>query len=185
MLLLDGPDEPTTDSKRVYAKDDSRTSEGRPIYVEQSKSDLTPFDSEAPLNPFYNFTMDPIMAAEIKYCDGHWIFTHEYIRKSIDAFEEDYESDCHWLIRSPETDVYDVLEVEGKCKYGDFFAFTMFSMIQQKLKLLRSSKGKYGLAKSRTQRLALHVTNVKMTLIATSMENAFLMGHATVMPKMA
>ena len=140
MLLLDGPDEPTTDSKRVYAKDDSRTSEGRPIYVEQSKSDLTPFDSEATLHPTYNFTMDPIMPAEIKYCDGHWIFTHEYIRKSIDAFEEDYESDCHWLIRSPETDVFDVLQVEGKCKYyGDFFAFAMFSMMQQKLKLFGSS----------------------------------------------
>ena len=87
------------------------------------------------------------MPAEIKYCDGHWIFTHEYIRKSIDAFEEDYESDCHWLLRSPETDVYDVLEVEGKCKYGYFFAFAMFSMMQQEQKLklfyapLRASVG--------------------------------------------
>lgn len=110
----------------VYAKDDSRTSEGRPIYVEQKKSDRTPFDAVVP-----DQATDPVVGAEIKYCRGHWILTHKYIRKSRDekvnikyatscnfvaAFSNIIslqldDSGCHWLLRSPETDVFDFLEV--------------------------------------------------------------------------
>ena len=66
----------------VYVIDGSRTNEGRPIYVEQKKTDGTPFDGNSPLNKDYNMTINRITPAEIKYCDGHWVFTHEHISKS-------------------------------------------------------------------------------------------------------
>ena len=66
----------------VYVIDGSRTNEGRPIYVEQKKTDGTPFDGNSPVHKVYNVTINRITPAEIKYCGGHWIFTHEYISKS-------------------------------------------------------------------------------------------------------
>ena len=67
----------------VYVIDGSRTNEGRPIYVERKKTDgARPFDGNSPLNKDYNVTINRITPAEIKYCGGHWIFTHEYISKS-------------------------------------------------------------------------------------------------------
>jgi len=95
----------------VYAKS-NRFSEGRPIYVEQNKSDRTPFDASAPFDPVVHGDMDPIMPAEFRFCDGSWIFFHEYISKSKDGKPDD--SGCDWLLRSPATDGFDLLEADGK-----------------------------------------------------------------------
>lgn len=65
----------------VYVKDESRTSEGRPVYVEMKKTDWTSFDLESPVNP-YGYQERLIKPAEIKYCNGHWIFSHDHIEKS-------------------------------------------------------------------------------------------------------
>ena len=102
----------------VYVKDDERTSEQRPIYVEQKKTagKGIPFDEKS--SPYYISQNHPhkvsllaIVPAEIRYCNGHWIFTHEYIRKSKRSDLDD--SDCNWLLRSPETDKFDLLDVDG------------------------------------------------------------------------
>lgn len=79
----------------IYVQDG--TQYGRPVYREMRKSDGTPFDTKT--------------GAEIRYCaeEGAWIFTHPDIRKSAD--EE--ESSCPWLLRSPDTEAYDLLEVTG------------------------------------------------------------------------
>jgi len=75
--------------------------------VEQKKFDGTPFDTTSP---------DPVnisvkIPARIQYCKSirAWVFMHEYIRKS--THHED--SECPWLLRSEETDVYDIEEVQG------------------------------------------------------------------------
>ena len=57
-------------------------------------------------------TFNAIEPAEIRYCEGHWIFTHKYIRKSRRSHLDD--SDCNWLLRSPATDEFDLLDVDGK-----------------------------------------------------------------------
>lgn len=96
----------------VYAKDDSRTYEGRPVYIEQNKFDRTPFDAKAPLYDPYSGTesnIDAIKPAEIRYCGGHWILTHDYIVKSKKGKAEE----CPWLLRSPETEEFDLLEIDG------------------------------------------------------------------------
>ena len=71
----------------MYIKDPHRTHENRPVYVEQKKSDRTPFDKTAPLYDPYHIgigssPVDIIKPAEIKYCGGYWIFSHDYIRRS-------------------------------------------------------------------------------------------------------
>ena len=50
------------------------------------------------------------MPAQIKYCKSirAWVFTHEYIHKSARD-----DPDCPWLLRSEETDAYDIEEVQG------------------------------------------------------------------------
>ncbi len=70
----------------VYKMDETgRTSEGRPIYVEQSKADgLSQFDTSVPtfdtsVQPYTQ--MDPIKPAEIIYCNGRWLLVHDYIKK--------------------------------------------------------------------------------------------------------
>ena len=96
----------------VYAKDDGRTHEGRPVYVEQKKFDRTPFDAKAPSYDPYSGTeinIDPIKPAEIKYCGGRWVLTHDYIVKS----KKEKAEDCPWLLRSPQTDEFDLLEIYG------------------------------------------------------------------------
>eukprot|EP00984_Skeletonema_dohrnii_P027544 scaffold17096_cov84-Skeletonema_dohrnii-CCMP3373.AAC.3 len=87
-----------------YKLDKSRTSNGRPIYVEQTKSDRTPFDTE---NTKFNTSvfpysqLDPIKPAEFRYCGGRWMLVHDYIRKSKHATDD--ISDCGpWLLRSQE-----------------------------------------------------------------------------------
>ena len=74
----------------VYVKDGSRTENGRPIYVEMKKSNRTPFDMVAPsVNPYHHdgsgsYAIDPVKPVIIKYCEGRWILSHEYIMKSTD-----------------------------------------------------------------------------------------------------
>ena len=70
----------------VYKMDETgRTSEGRPIYVEQSKADsLSQFDTLVPtfdtsVMPYEQ--KDPIKPAEIIYCNGRWLLVHDYIKK--------------------------------------------------------------------------------------------------------
>lgn len=85
-----------------FEKDPGRTHEGRPVYVEMKKSsDRTPFDD---LTPQYNpydpgsiVHIDSIMPATIKYCGGHWIFTHDYIRKTMkDTVSRSSSVVCHY-----------------------------------------------------------------------------------------
>jgi len=99
----------------MYSKDPHRTHENRPVYVEQKKSDRTPFDATAPLyDPYHigigNPYQDSIKPAEIKYCGGYWIFSHDYIRRSR---KDKSDETCAWLARSPKTAGFD-LEVDGK-----------------------------------------------------------------------
>ena len=61
----------------VYAKADGQVSQGRPIYVEQNKHDREPFTETG-----FDNVRDQKIPLEIKYCGGHWIFTHKFIRKS-------------------------------------------------------------------------------------------------------
>jgi len=70
-----------------YAKDPHRTHGGRPVYIEQKKSDRSPFDETSPLyNPYHSYEgspgLDVVKPTEIKYCGGRWVFSHEYIKKS-------------------------------------------------------------------------------------------------------
>ena len=90
----------------VYTQDGT-SHDGRPVYVEMTKAgDSAPFDARSP---------DPAsvpvkVPAKIQYCEDirAWVFMHEQIRKS----RRD-ESDCPWLLRSEETEVYDIEEVQG------------------------------------------------------------------------
>ena len=87
----------------VYRQEGSH--DRRPVYVEQNKFDGTPFDTEAPLPE-----LQVKLGAKFMYCESlkAWVFTHEYVRKS-----KHDDSDCPWLLRSEETDVYDIEDVEG------------------------------------------------------------------------
>jgi hypothetical protein len=82
----------------------------RPVYVEQKKFDGTSFDTEAPVDAL--LPLEPKLGARFEYCKSlkAWIFTHENIRKS----ERD-GSECGdtWLLRSGETEVYDIEQVQG------------------------------------------------------------------------
>lgn len=79
----------------VYVK--NGTHHGRPVYTEQNKFDDTEFKVKT--------------GAIIKYCDGEgaWVFMHEKIRKDIGRDD----ADCPWLLRSPETSSYNLLEVDS------------------------------------------------------------------------
>ncbi|KAL7539202.1 hypothetical protein ACHAXR_009093 [Thalassiosira sp. AJA248-18] len=72
----------------------------RPIYREMRKSEDNHFETK--------------IGAEIKYCEqeGAWIFTHEKIRKK--AFNDFDDSQCQWLLKSPATETYDLMEVSGE-----------------------------------------------------------------------
>lgn len=79
---------------------------GRPLYKEARKSDRMPYQDNQNGSAF-----PVVIPAEIKYCEeiSAWVLTHENIRKS-----ENDESSCNWLLRSPETDSFDVLDAAGK-----------------------------------------------------------------------
>eukprot|EP00984_Skeletonema_dohrnii_P026168 scaffold15472_cov138-Skeletonema_dohrnii-CCMP3373.AAC.1 len=87
---------------------DGSSHDGRPVYVEQNKFDGTEFNTTSP-DPVHIRVKVP---AQIKYCKSirAWVFTHEYIRKSNSTRDD---SDCPWLLRSEETDVFDIEEVQG------------------------------------------------------------------------
>lgn len=42
---------------------------------------------------------------------NYQVFTHDHIRRS-----EDDQSGCNWLLRSPETNEYDLMNVDGDWK---------------------------------------------------------------------
>ncbi|KAL7535670.1 hypothetical protein ACHAXR_006658 [Thalassiosira sp. AJA248-18] len=69
--------------------------DGRPVYTEQNKLDNSLF-------------IDTV-AAEVKYCKDEkaWVFAHRQIMKS----DSDVESECPWLLRSPETDEYTMAQL--------------------------------------------------------------------------
>lgn len=93
----------------------SSCSEGRPIYIEYTKSDHTPFDEVVPkfntsVMPYTQ--MDPIKPAEFVYCDGRWLLTHDYIKKSKN--EDDSSSNCgSWLLRSQPYSGFDLGGASG------------------------------------------------------------------------
>ena len=75
--------------------------------VEQNKFDGTPFDTVTATSVSENMSKIP---AKFQYCKSirAWVFLHEYIQKSIRD-----DSECPWLLRSEETEVYDIEEVQG------------------------------------------------------------------------
>jgi len=70
---------------------------GRPVYIEKTKFDRTHFETVVP--------------AQIKYCEEikAWVFTHENISKS----KSSRKAGCNWLLRSPETTQFDLMNVVG------------------------------------------------------------------------
>ena len=82
--------------------------DSRPVYVEMNKFNGEPFDTEAPDE---NTEVIVELGAKFMYCKRlkAWVFTHDYIRKSRHD-----DSDCPWLLRSMETHVYDIEDVEGE-----------------------------------------------------------------------
>jgi len=72
------------------------THDGKPKYSEQNKEDSSPFRATTP--------------AEIVYCQDieSWVFRHDKIRISND---ENLENECNWLLISPETEDFDVIDV--------------------------------------------------------------------------
>jgi len=74
----------------------------RPKYTEQNKEDGDPFLTTT--------------GAEIVYCEDieSWVFRHEHIRTSL---SEDLENDCSWLLKSPETDSYDIIELAEESEW--------------------------------------------------------------------
>ena len=93
----------------VYAQDGTIRDE-RPVYVEMNKYDNAPFNSSGIEIPEFDWILEAKVPAKLQYCKDirAWAFTHEYIRKSIRD-----DSDCPWLLRSEETEVYDIEEVQG------------------------------------------------------------------------
>ncbi|KAL9187447.1 hypothetical protein ACHAXT_001550 [Thalassiosira profunda] len=79
----------------IYAE--NGTHDGRPRYYEQNKEDGDPFVHT--------------IGAEIVYCAEleAWVFRHEMI--STSPRDEDEENECSWLLRSPETESFDIIEV--------------------------------------------------------------------------
>ena len=69
----------------------------RPVYTEQNKFNDTPYKET--------------IGAVIKYCksENAWVFMHTNIRKNRNT----RESDCPWLLRSPETRSLNLLDVSG------------------------------------------------------------------------
>lgn len=98
----------------VYIKDPVRTHQGRPVYVEQKKYDRTPFDEITPAYyPVYAYSaieIDPVKPAEIKFCGDSWVLNHPFIQKS----RKNKTESCTWLLRSPETASYNLLDVDGR-----------------------------------------------------------------------
>jgi len=82
--------------------------DGRPVYFERRKLDGEEFDTTLPSSNPDGLSI--IIPAKIQYCKiiKAWVFMHENIRKS-----KHDDPDCPWLLRSQDTEVYDIEEVEG------------------------------------------------------------------------
>jgi len=89
----------------VFIKDG--TVAGRPLYKEARKFDRQPYRTEDQVDSMF----PEVIPAEIKYCEdiSAWVLTHKNILKS-----EMDDSSCQWLLRSPQTTSFDVLDVAGK-----------------------------------------------------------------------
>eukprot|EP00578_Thalassiosira_sp_NH16_P005900 CAMPEP_0181135596 /NCGR_PEP_ID=MMETSP1071-20121207/32735_1 /TAXON_ID=35127 /ORGANISM="Thalassiosira sp., Strain NH16" /LENGTH=293 /DNA_ID=CAMNT_0023222251 /DNA_START=170 /DNA_END=1048 /DNA_ORIENTATION=- len=83
----------------VYTQLNKETSANRPVYTEMKK-----------LNSDEPFDKDVVEPAKIKYSPAvnAWILVHPNIRKAFDD-----ESDEPWLLRSPDTDSFELLDVSG------------------------------------------------------------------------
>jgi len=93
---------------------DGNMHDGRPIYIERRKFDGTEFDTTLPSKNLLNTTVK--IPAKFQYCSSirAWVFMHDNIRKSRrDCSSRPECSDCPWLLRSEETEVYDIEEVKG------------------------------------------------------------------------
>ncbi|KAL3787981.1 hypothetical protein ACHAW5_007444, partial [Stephanodiscus triporus] len=79
----------------VYVANGTR--DGRPVYTEQNKGDSSPYQVK--------------VGATIRYCkeERAWVFMHEHIHKDAMTLG----SSCPWLLRSPETDSFNLMEVLG------------------------------------------------------------------------
>jgi hypothetical protein len=77
--------------------------QGRPRYVERNKRSGAPFTSM-------------ITPAEIVYCQDieSWVFRHQDIRTSI----AENDNDCGWLLRSPRTDSFDLIELADETDWN-------------------------------------------------------------------
>lgn len=89
----------------VFIKDG--TYAGRPLYKEARKFDRQPYRPDNQAGSMFPV----VIPAEIKYCDEirAWVLTHENILKS-----ENDDSSCQWLLKSPETTSFDVLDAAGR-----------------------------------------------------------------------
>lgn len=81
----------------VYEADGTHAD--RPIYRERRKFDRTPYG-------------EYVVPAEIKYCEeiSSWVFSHPFIQKKKN------DMGCNWLLRSEETDEFDLLKVDSNWK---------------------------------------------------------------------
>ena len=76
--------------------------EHRPKYTEMNKEDGDPFQTTVP--------------AEIIYCSEieSWVFQHRNIRTSLN---EEQENDCSWLLKSLNTESYDLIELAEETEW--------------------------------------------------------------------
>eukprot|EP00804_Cyclotella_cryptica_P003412 CCRYP_018561-RA/>CCRYP_018561-RA protein AED:0.21 eAED:0.21 QI:122/0.81/0.75/1/0.54/0.58/12/0/862 len=74
-------------------------SRGYPVYTEMNK-----VSGDAYLET---------VGAEIVYCQAEeaWVFRHRYISK-VNIFSDDEDECLQWLLRSPQTNVYDLIDVQ-------------------------------------------------------------------------
>lgn len=70
--------------------------DGKPMYIERNKEEGSEFKRTIP--------------AEIVYCQDieSWVFRHKYVTTSSDP---DKENECSWLLRSPQTESFDITEL--------------------------------------------------------------------------
>ncbi|KAL7458616.1 hypothetical protein ACHAWC_010206 [Mediolabrus comicus] len=101
-LIRNNTDSSITERTLVYAYFNGHyvlngTYQGRPRYTEQNK--VYPTDR-------YNETIP----AEIRYCNNRWVFYHPDIVKT--EYDEEYDrEECQWLLRSPKTKEFNLLDV--------------------------------------------------------------------------
>ena len=70
-----------------------------------------------------------ITPAEIVYCQDieSWVFRHQDIKSSI--AENENEHDCGWLLRSPRTDSFDLIELAEETDWNMWAGYIKSAMI--------------------------------------------------------